>query len=164
VLGYGMGLASNSAVAPLFGKRTIAVMGDGGFWHNGLTNGVANAVYNKQDAVFVIIDNGYAAATGQHHVPSTGTNARGEAVAATIRARTSTRRASAAAGAGKSRTRRCSARRSTRCVWSPILAGGCVSSRAFVSPSSAASPRSLRERVRIRQRPDSRRRRAGRGR
>src|SRR5919106_5750515 len=84
VLGYGMGLASNSAVAPLFGKRTIAVMGDGGFWHNGLTNGVANAVYNKQDAVFVILDNGYAAATGQHHVPSTGSNARGEAVTATI--------------------------------------------------------------------------------
>jgi indolepyruvate ferredoxin oxidoreductase alpha subunit len=84
VLGYGMGLASNSAVAPLFGKRTIAVMGDGGFWHNGLTNGVANAVYNKQDAVFVILDNGYAAATGQHHVPSTGTNARGERLATTI--------------------------------------------------------------------------------
>jgi len=84
VLGYGMGLASNSAVAPLFGKRTIAVMGDGGFWHNGLTNGVANAVYNKQDAVFVIIDNSYAAATGQHHVPSTGTNARGETLATTI--------------------------------------------------------------------------------
>jgi indolepyruvate ferredoxin oxidoreductase alpha subunit len=84
VLGYGMGLASNSAVAPLFGKRTIAVMGDGGFWHNGLTNGVANAVYNKQDAVFVILDNGYAAATGQHHVPSTGTNARGEKLTTTI--------------------------------------------------------------------------------
>jgi indolepyruvate ferredoxin oxidoreductase, alpha subunit len=84
VLGYGMGLASNSAVAPLFGKRTIAVMGDGGFWHNGLTNGVANAVYNKQDAVFVILDNGYAAATGQHHVPSSGSNARGEALTTTI--------------------------------------------------------------------------------
>jgi indolepyruvate ferredoxin oxidoreductase alpha subunit len=84
VLGYGMGLASNSAVAPLFGKRTIAVMGDGGFWHNGLTSGVANAVYNKQDAVFVILDNSYAAATGQHHVPSTGTNARGETLATTI--------------------------------------------------------------------------------
>src|SRR5262249_10225349 len=50
VLGYGMGLASDSAVAPLFGKRTMAVMGDGGFWHNGLTNGVANAVFNRQDS------------------------------------------------------------------------------------------------------------------
>src|SRR5438309_1827255 len=78
VLGYGMGLASSSAVAPLFGKRTVAVMGDGGFWHNGLTNGVANAMYNRQDSVLVILDNFYAAATGQHHVPSTGTNARNE--------------------------------------------------------------------------------------
>ncbi|MBI3637112.1 MAG: indolepyruvate ferredoxin oxidoreductase subunit alpha [Candidatus Rokubacteria bacterium] len=84
VLGYGMGLASSSAVAPLFGKRTISVMGDGGFWHNGLTNGVANAVLNKQDGVLVILDNFYAAATGQHHVPSTGTNARGETVTMTI--------------------------------------------------------------------------------
>jgi indolepyruvate ferredoxin oxidoreductase alpha subunit len=59
-------------------------MGDGGFWHNGLTNGVANAVYNKQDSVLVILDNFYAAATGQHHVPSTGTNARREPVRMTI--------------------------------------------------------------------------------
>ncbi len=84
VLGYGMGLASSSAVAPLFGKRVISVMGDGGFWHNGLTNGVANAVLNKQDSVLVILDNFYAAATGQHHVPSTGTNARREPVSMTI--------------------------------------------------------------------------------
>src|SRR5436309_1549338 len=84
VLGYGMGLASSSAVAPLFGKRTIAVMGDGGFWHNGLTNGVANAMYNRQDSVLVILDNFYAAATGQHHVPSTGTNARHEPLRMTI--------------------------------------------------------------------------------
>jgi indolepyruvate ferredoxin oxidoreductase, alpha subunit len=80
VLGYGMGLASSSAVAPLFGKRTVSVMGDGGFWHNGLTNGVANAMYNRQDTVLVILDNFYAAATGQHHVPSTGKNARNEGV------------------------------------------------------------------------------------
>ena len=84
VLGYGMGLASSSAVSPLFGKRTILVMGDGGFWHNGLTNGVANAMYNKQDSVLVILDNFYAAATGQHHVPSTGKNARNEPLPMTI--------------------------------------------------------------------------------
>src|SRR3989442_2030784 len=77
VLGYGMGLASSSAVAPNFGKRVISVMGDGGFWHNGLGNGVANAMFNKQDSVLVILDNNYAAATGHHHEPSTGTNSRG---------------------------------------------------------------------------------------
>jgi indolepyruvate ferredoxin oxidoreductase alpha subunit len=84
VLGYGMGLASSSAVAPLFGKRVISVMGDGGFWHNGLTNGVANAMYNKQDSVLVILDNFYTSATGQHHNPSTGTNARKEPTGMTI--------------------------------------------------------------------------------
>jgi indolepyruvate ferredoxin oxidoreductase alpha subunit len=84
VLGYGMGLASASAVAPNFGKRVISVMGDGGFWHNGLGNGVANAMFNKQDSVLVILDNFYAAATGQHHVPSTGTNPRGQSTGMTI--------------------------------------------------------------------------------
>jgi indolepyruvate ferredoxin oxidoreductase alpha subunit len=84
VLGYGMGLASASAVAPLFARRVVSVMGDGGFWHNGLNNGVANAVFNKQDSVLVILDNFYTSATGQHHNPSTGRNARGEPTGMTI--------------------------------------------------------------------------------
>ena len=84
VLGYGMGLASAGAVAPSFGKRVMSVMGDGGFWHNGLTNGVASAVYNKQDSLLVIVDNKYTSATGQHHNPSTGTNARHEPTGMTI--------------------------------------------------------------------------------
>jgi indolepyruvate ferredoxin oxidoreductase alpha subunit len=84
VLGYGLGLASSSAVAPLFGKRVVSIMGDGGFWHNGLNNGVANAMFNKQDSVLVILDNFYTSATGQHHNPSTGKNARGEPTGMTI--------------------------------------------------------------------------------
>lgn len=84
VLGYGLGLASAGAVAPLFGKRVVAVMGDGGFWHNGLASGVASAVFNRQDAVLVILDNFYTSATGQHRNPSTGTNPRGEPTGMTI--------------------------------------------------------------------------------
>jgi len=84
VLGYGMGLASAGAVAPAFGKRVVSVMGDGGFWHNGLTNGVASAVYNQQDSVLVVVDNKYTSATGQHHNPSTGTNQRNEPTGMTI--------------------------------------------------------------------------------
>src|SRR5206468_1852464 len=53
-------------------------------WHNGLTNGVANAMYNRQDSVLVILDNFYTSATGQHHNPSTGTNARKEPTGMTI--------------------------------------------------------------------------------
>jgi len=40
ILGYGMSLASAAAVAPNMAKRPIAVMGGGGFWHNGLITGV----------------------------------------------------------------------------------------------------------------------------
>ena len=70
-MGYGLGWAGASAFnvdGPV--KRTISVMGDGGFWHNGLTSGVGNAVFNKSDNVLVIIDNGYSAATGGQDIPS----------------------------------------------------------------------------------------------
>ena len=70
VLGYGLGMASNSAVNTMFGKRTVTIMGDGGFWHNGLTSGVANAVFNKDDGILVIMKNGYSAATGTQELPS----------------------------------------------------------------------------------------------
>ena len=71
ILGYGMSLASNAAVGPLQERRTLAVMGDGGFWHNGLQTGVASTLYNKGDGVLIIMNNGYAAATGQQYIPST---------------------------------------------------------------------------------------------
>jgi indolepyruvate ferredoxin oxidoreductase alpha subunit len=70
VLGYGLGLASNSAVNPMFAKRTVTMMGDGGFWHNGLTTGIANTVFNKNDGVLVIMKNGYSSATGTQELPS----------------------------------------------------------------------------------------------
>jgi indolepyruvate ferredoxin oxidoreductase alpha subunit len=70
VLGYGLGLASNSAVHPAFGKRTVTMMGDGGFWHNGLTTGIANSVFNKNDGILVIMKNGYSSATGTQELPS----------------------------------------------------------------------------------------------
>jgi indolepyruvate ferredoxin oxidoreductase alpha subunit len=70
VLGYGLGLASNSAVNPMFRRRTVTVMGDGGFWHNGLTTGVANAAFNKDDGILVIMKNGYTSATGTQNIPS----------------------------------------------------------------------------------------------
>jgi indolepyruvate ferredoxin oxidoreductase alpha subunit len=70
VLGYGLGLASNSAIHPMFGRRTLTVMGDGGFWHNGLTTGIASAVFNKDDGILVIMKNGYSSATGTQELPS----------------------------------------------------------------------------------------------
>ncbi len=70
VLGYGLGLASNSAVHPALGRRTVTMMGDGGFWHNGLTSGIANTVFNKNDGILVIMKNGYSSATGTQELPS----------------------------------------------------------------------------------------------
>ncbi len=72
VLGYGLSLASSGAVGPALGQSNVAIMGDGGFWHNGFTTGIINAKWNKYDSVLVILDNGYAAATGHHKLPSTG--------------------------------------------------------------------------------------------
>lgn len=74
VLGYGLGLASSAGVAPAFGKRVVSIMGDGGFWHNGLSTGVASAVFNKNDSILVIMKNGYTSATGTQNIPSSGRN------------------------------------------------------------------------------------------
>ncbi|MEP6785987.1 MAG: indolepyruvate ferredoxin oxidoreductase subunit alpha [Sphingomonadales bacterium] len=69
-MGFGLGAASASAFSRSTGKRSIAVMGDGGFWHNGLTSGIGNAVYNKHDGVFLIVDNFYSSATGGQDILS----------------------------------------------------------------------------------------------
>ena len=71
-MGYGLGAAGASALNVKAGKRAIAMMGDGGFWHNGLASGVGNAVFNKSDNVLIIVDNGYSAATGGQDIPSSG--------------------------------------------------------------------------------------------
>ncbi|WP_105432627.1 indolepyruvate ferredoxin oxidoreductase subunit alpha [Neorhizobium sp. T6_25] len=69
-MGYGLGPASASAFNVEADKRSIAVMGDGGFWHNGLATSVGNAVFNKQDGVILVVDNFYSAATGGQDILS----------------------------------------------------------------------------------------------
>jgi indolepyruvate ferredoxin oxidoreductase alpha subunit len=70
-MGYGLGWASAAAFnTKETSKRTISFMGDGGFWHNGLTSGVGNAVFNQSDSVLVIVDNSYTAATGGQDILS----------------------------------------------------------------------------------------------
>jgi len=71
LLGYGMSLASAAGVGPMQSRRPVAVMGDGGFWHNGLLSGVASNLMNKGDGVLVIMKNGYASATGTQELIST---------------------------------------------------------------------------------------------
>jgi indolepyruvate ferredoxin oxidoreductase, alpha subunit len=69
-MGYGLGTAGASAFRRSDGKRPIAVMGDGGFWHNGLTSGIGNAVFNRDDNLTIVVDNGYSAATGGQDILS----------------------------------------------------------------------------------------------
>jgi indolepyruvate ferredoxin oxidoreductase alpha subunit len=71
ILGYGMSLASRAGVSPMMQRRTLAVMGDGGFWHNGLLTGVQSALFNGDDAVLLIFKNGYTSATGTQDIIST---------------------------------------------------------------------------------------------
>ena len=89
ILGYGMSLASAAAVAPNLASRPISVMGDGGFWHNGLITGVASNLFNKGDGVLIVMQNGYTSATGQQYMPSSKASRQGSApgmdIASTLR-------------------------------------------------------------------------------
>ena len=71
ITGYGMGLASAAAVASVSGRRPLATVGDGGFWHNGFLSGVTSAVKNGSDAVLLVFKNGYTSATGTQEIVST---------------------------------------------------------------------------------------------
>ncbi|QDI74567.1 MULTISPECIES: indolepyruvate ferredoxin oxidoreductase subunit alpha [Leisingera] len=69
-MGYGLGPASNAAFDGGGEKRAISIIGDGGFWHNGLSTSIGNMVFNKSDSVAIIVDNYYSAATGGQDIPS----------------------------------------------------------------------------------------------
>jgi len=73
-MGYGLGGAGAAALNAPAGKRAISVMGDGGFWHNGLTSGVANAVFNQSDNLTIVVDNNYTSATGGQDILSSNAN------------------------------------------------------------------------------------------
>jgi indolepyruvate ferredoxin oxidoreductase alpha subunit len=88
-MGYGLGAAGASALNAPDGKRAISVMGDGGFWHNGLTSGIANAVFNRSDNLTIVVDNSYTSATGGQDIPSStalnATRSTGHAIESAVR-------------------------------------------------------------------------------
>ena len=69
-MGYGLGPAANAAFDGGGERRAISILGDGGFWHNGLTSSIGNMVFNNSDSVVVIVDNYYSAATGGQDILS----------------------------------------------------------------------------------------------
>ncbi len=92
-MGYGLGAAGSAALNPPAGtpqgKRAISVMGDGGFWHNGLTSGIANSVFNRSDNLTIVVDNSYTSATGGQDILSSTaqnpTRSTGHAIEAAVR-------------------------------------------------------------------------------
>jgi indolepyruvate ferredoxin oxidoreductase alpha subunit len=69
-MGYGLGPASAAAFNVKADKKSIAMIGDGGFWHNGLTSSIGTAVFNQHDGVIMVVDNHYTSATGGQDIPS----------------------------------------------------------------------------------------------
>jgi indolepyruvate ferredoxin oxidoreductase alpha subunit len=63
-MGFGLGPAANGAFDGGGERRPISIIGDGGFWHNGLSSSITNMVFNKSDGLVVVVDNYYSAATG----------------------------------------------------------------------------------------------------
>ncbi len=85
-MGYGLGPASASAFNDKkAARRSISFMGDGGFWHNGLTSSVGNAVFNDNDGVIVIVDNFYSAATGGQDILSSRADNKSKSTQHTIK-------------------------------------------------------------------------------
>lgn len=69
-MGYGLGPAANAAFDGGGDRRPVAIIGDGGFWHNGLSSSFTNMAFNKSDGVAIVVDNFYSAATGGQDVMS----------------------------------------------------------------------------------------------
>ena len=69
-MGYGLGPAANAAFDGGGARRPVSIIGDGGFWHNGLNSSFTNMAFNKSDSVAIVVDNYYSAATGGQDVMS----------------------------------------------------------------------------------------------
>jgi indolepyruvate ferredoxin oxidoreductase alpha subunit len=80
ITAMGTGLATSGALSRFTEETIVSFMGDGTFWHSGLTTSIINAVQNNTDAILVIFENFHVAMTGGQPNPSTGVNLRGEAI------------------------------------------------------------------------------------
>ncbi|WP_158967768.1 thiamine pyrophosphate-dependent enzyme [Chachezhania sediminis] len=69
-MGYGLGPAGNAAFDGGGERRPVSIIGDGGFWHNGLSSSFGTMAFNKSDGVAIIVDNFYSAATGGQDIMS----------------------------------------------------------------------------------------------
>ena len=74
----GVGIGLRKVLPPDEGRRVVSAIGDSTFFHSGVT-GVIQAIYNKEDAVILIFDNGTTAMTGFQDHPGSGRRLDGDA-------------------------------------------------------------------------------------
>jgi indolepyruvate ferredoxin oxidoreductase alpha subunit len=79
-IGMGAGLAAASAVSAMSEQHNTSVVGDGTLWHSAFNTSVANAIYNRQDTTYIVLDNKWTAMTGAHENPNAGHLMSGEPV------------------------------------------------------------------------------------
>lgn len=58
-------------------KKIVGIVGDSTFYHSGIT-GILDAVYNKGNSTFIVVDNRITAMTGHQEHPGTGVTIMGE--------------------------------------------------------------------------------------
>jgi indolepyruvate ferredoxin oxidoreductase alpha subunit len=76
-MGSSIGIAHGVKKAVQDKQKVIATMGDGTFFHSGIS-GLINAVYNKSNPLFIILDNRITAMTGHQNNPGMGKNGMGD--------------------------------------------------------------------------------------
>lgn len=79
-MGMGGGLAAAAGISALSTQQNVSVVGDGTLWHSAFNTSAANAIYNKQDAIYIVADNKWTAMTGAHENPNVGKMMTGEAI------------------------------------------------------------------------------------
>lgn len=79
-VGMGAGMAAASAVSAMSEQHNVSVVGDGTLWHSAFNTSAANAIYNRQDSTYIVLDNKWTAMTGAHENPNVGKLMTGEAV------------------------------------------------------------------------------------
>ncbi len=79
-MGMGGGLAAAAGISALSTQQNVSVVGDGTLWHSAFNTSAANAIYNRQDAIYIVADNKWTAMTGAHENPNVGKLMTGEAI------------------------------------------------------------------------------------
>ncbi|MFH0869223.1 MAG: thiamine pyrophosphate-dependent enzyme, partial [archaeon] len=81
ILSMGASVGVSHGIAKATGKKPVVFIGDSTFFHAGIP-ALINMVYNKADALVVVLDNRITAMTGQQPNPGMGLTGMGEATKA----------------------------------------------------------------------------------